>query len=138
MFSSILGVAAEVEPITPPAHNSNPVSQLDVSHIEDKLNKNIKDATETSEVLPDVKPLEVPNIDAKPQKSILKNGNLVKNESRAPITGDNYEGNFIFDHCKDTNSDFFFHNCIDIPTTIESSEEFPGFMQVRSFLFDFC
>lgn len=37
--------------------------------------------------------MEVPNIDAKPPKSILKNGSLVKSEARSATIGGDIEGN---------------------------------------------
>lgn len=39
-----------------------------------------------------IKPIEVPNIDQKPSKSILKKKNLVCHEIRAPENNDDFEG----------------------------------------------
>lgn len=85
----------DAQPVIPSPHH-NSVSQLSLSHLEDRLNK--KNATETSQFSATEKMVEVPNIDAKPTKSILKNGNLVKNEKRAMTIADEYEGNFFFSH----------------------------------------
>lgn len=62
-----------------------------MSQIHDKLNENIEIRNGKSIDAPFSsagQALEIPNIDAKPRKSILKNGNLVKTEARAPIIGD--------------------------------------------------
>lgn len=74
----------------------NAVSQLNMSQIHDKLKENIETRNGPNADVPfplAEKTLEVPNIDAKPRKSILKNGNLVKIETRAPIIGDAIDGN---------------------------------------------
>ncbi|XP_031625812.1 unconventional prefoldin RPB5 interactor-like protein [Contarinia nasturtii] len=57
-------------------------SPLNMSQIQNKLKEGDQDATIS---------LEIPNIDAKPQKSILKNSILVKNELRAPVNSDDVE-----------------------------------------------
>lgn len=88
-------IAANIETSTrevlSPPHRLNVVSQLNVSQIHDKLNENIENRNGPSIDAPFSmagQPLEIPNIDAKPRKSILKNGNLVKTETRAPVITD--------------------------------------------------
>lgn len=71
------------------------VSQFNMSQIHDKLKENIEPRNGPNIDAPFTlagKTLEVPNIDAKPRKSILKNGALVRTETRAPIIGDIVEG----------------------------------------------
>lgn len=73
----------------------NAISQLNMSQIHDKLKENIETRNGPNVDAPFSlagNTLEVPNIDAKPRKSILKNGNLVKTETRASIIGDAIEG----------------------------------------------
>lgn len=60
----------------------------------------MKEGKESDTIALARKKLEVPNIDVKPQKSILKNANLAKKEARAAIINDYVEGNFFL---------FFFH-----------------------------
>lgn len=69
----------------------NAISQLNMSQIHDKLKENIEIRNGPNVDAPFSlagNTLEVPNIDAKPRKSILKNGNLVKTETRASIIDD--------------------------------------------------
>lgn len=78
------------EVLSPP-HRLNVVSQMNMSQIHDKLNENIEIRNGSSIDAPFSlagQALEIPNIDAKPRKSILKNGNSVKTETRAPIIAD--------------------------------------------------
>lgn len=58
-----------------------------MSQIHDKLQENVETSNGTNVPLGGMA-LEVPNIDAKPRKSILKNGNLVQTETRAPVITD--------------------------------------------------
>lgn len=62
-----------------------------MSQIHDKLNENIEIKNGPCIDAPFSlvgQALEIPNIDAKPRKSILKNGNLVKTETHAPVIAD--------------------------------------------------
>lgn len=70
-----------------------PVCPSNLSQIHDRLRDGIESRNEDSSSA--VRTLELPNIDAKPHKSILKNSELVKHESRAIIVPDHMEGDAL-------------------------------------------
>lgn len=64
-----------------------------MSQIHDRLRDGIESRNEDSSSAD--RTLELPNIDAKPQKSILKNSEMVKHESRAIIVPNHMEGDVL-------------------------------------------
>lgn len=80
---------------------ASPSRESNGSQIKNEVKNNIeaiKEGKECDTIALARKKLEVPNIDVKPQKSILKNGNLAKNEARAAMINDCVEGNFVRFH----------------------------------------
>lgn len=77
---------------------ASPSRESNTSQIKNEGKNNIaaiKEGKESDTIALARTKLEVPNIDVKPQKSILKNANLAKNEARAAIINDYVEGNFV-------------------------------------------
>lgn len=78
-----------------PSHENHQQSPFSVPQTQNYTKNNTVEMTnEANDTLSLArKMLEVPNIDAKPQKSILKNTNAVKSETRAATITDDNEGN---------------------------------------------
>lgn len=101
-YLSDVHIESSNRPLISPTVDCNRTSSQNVPQIQNKFNTNQLTSSRATEA--DVEkakkmldqmenwtsnvPLEVPNINAKPTKSILKNSSSVRNESRAPATFD--------------------------------------------------
>lgn len=124
---------ANIEPSNRPL--CLPSIDLNVLQIQNKINENNepKGEVQNDSFSLAAKTLEVPNIHAKPAKSILKNSSSVRNEMRAPAAGDDIDCKYF--KCYTffpVNISNLYHFAIDPLDGNAPLDEFPGFTQVRN------